>query len=128
MPYLTYDEYQNFGFTQVDPDEFEKLIKRASDVIDGETRFFYRTYELETDVPIRKEQFKKALAAQIEYFYETGATSSYGINEPESVSIGRTSMSGGGSSNESSNKGILSKDAADYLNSVGLLYRGIGVI
>lgn len=127
LNYLTYTEYQGFGFTEMDPSEFERLIKKASDVIDSATRFFYRTNELETDVSIRKEQFKKAIAAQVEYFNEIGSTTDYGMNEPSSVQIGRTSMSAGGrNSNQAQKNSVLSNDAADYLNSVGLLYRGLG--
>ncbi|WP_019377674.1 hypothetical protein [Virgibacillus halodenitrificans] len=127
MNYLTHTEYQGLGFTEMDPNEFERLIKKASDVIDNATRFFYRTNELETDVSIRKEQFKKAIAAQVEYFNEIGSTTDYGMNEPSSVQIGRTSMSAGGrNSNQAQKNSVLSNDAADYLHSVGLLYRGLG--
>ena len=41
MPYLTYAEYIEFGFEEIEETEFERLVKKASDVIDGVTRFFY---------------------------------------------------------------------------------------
>jgi len=128
MPYLTRVEYTDMGFTVLEITEFDGLIRRASDVIDNVTRHFYVTNSLEKDVSIRREQFKKAVAAQVEYFHETGATSSFGMNEPSSVTIGRTAMSSGGknSTGQAMKQSTLSSDAADYLNSVGLLYRGLG--
>lgn len=129
MPYLTYEEYKELGFTDIEETEFERLLKRASDVIDGITRHFYRFDDIENDVPFRREQFKKAIAAQIEYFYETGSTHSYGMNEPQSVSIGRTSMTTG--SNPFQNgvqNDLICKDVYFYLKDTGLLYTGIGVV
>lgn len=128
MPYLTYEEYNELGFTEIEQTEFERLLKRASDALDGVTRNFYRFNNLETDIPFRKEQFKKAVAAQIEYFHEMGATNSHGLNEPISVTIGRTTMNSGNSSNSDSKSGLISKDVYFYLRDTGLLYRGIGVV
>lgn len=128
MPYLTYDEYNELGFTEIEQTEFERLLKRASDAIDGVTRSFYRFNDIEKDVPFRREQFKKAVAAQIEYFHEMGATNSHGLNEPVSVTIGRTTMNSGNSSNSDSKSGLISKDVYFYLRDTGLLYSGIGVV
>lgn len=128
MPYLTYDEYNELGFTEIEQTEFERLLKRASDAIDGVTRSFYRFNDIEKDVPFRRDQFKKAVAAQIEYFHEMGATNSHGLNEPVSVTIGRTTMNSGNSSNSDSKSGLISKDVYFYLKDTGLLYKGIGVV
>jgi hypothetical protein len=68
MAYLTYEEYLGMGFAEMEEGEFDRLLKRASDVIDGVTRSFYRFNDMEKDVSWRREQFKKAVAAQIEYF------------------------------------------------------------
>lgn len=129
MPYLTYQEYKGFGFEEIEEPEFNRLIKKASDVVDSVTRFFYKHNDIESDVSWRREQFKKAVAAQIEYFHETGATTSYGVNEPSTVTIGRTSMSAGSrNSQEAPQNDLVSKDVYMYLEPTGLLYRGIGVI
>lgn len=131
MPYLTYEEYNELGFTEIEQIEFEKLLKRASDVLDNVTSYFYRQNDLESDVSLRKEQFKKSIAAQIEYFYEMGATNSHGLNEPTHVQIGRTSVSEGarnsGGKDEQKNN-IVSDDVYIYLSGTGLLYRGIRVM
>lgn len=127
MPYLTYEEYKEFGFADLDESEFSKLLGRASDVIDSVTRHFYKFNNLSDDVPFRQEQFKKAVAAQIEYFHEIGATTSHGINDPLSVQIGRTQMSSGVANQKKTNT-IFSSDALMYLSDTGLMYRGIGVV
>ena len=126
MPYLTYEEYIDLGFEEMEQSEFEKLLKKASGVLDSITRYFYRHNDLETDIDFRKEQFKKALAAQIEYFHDMGATSSHEINSPLSVQIGRTQQSQGVANQKQSNN-IVSSDVYMYLRGTGLLYRGLAV-
>ncbi|MEH7236758.1 hypothetical protein [Bacillus sp. JJ1562] len=129
MPYLTYTEYQELGFVEIEESGFDRLIKRASDAVDGVTRHFYKFNNLEDDVPFRQEQFKKAIAAQIEYFDEMGATNSHGLNEPSTVQIGRTMLSvGAKNSQQSPQNNLVSKDVYFYLKDTGLLYRGLGVI
>src|SRR5690625_3739011 len=131
MPYLTYEKYIDLGFEEMEQSEFEKLLKRASGVLDSITRYFYRHNDLESDVEFRKEQFKKAVAVQIKYFYDMGGTSSHELNEPGTVTIGRTTVSSGGRSNsnadDNKNK-LVSEDVYMYLSGTGLLYRGIGVV
>lgn len=126
MPYLTYAEYQDLGFSEMDETEFGKLVKKASDVIDGITRFFYQFNDIEDDVEFRRNQFKKAVAAQIEYFNDVGATSSHEINNPLTVQIGRTQV-GMGANNQKEANTLVSSDAYTYLKGTGLLYRGLGV-
>lgn len=130
MPYLTYNEYTELGFEEMEQSEFEKLLKRASGVLDSVTRYFYRHNDLETDIDFRKEQFKKALAAQVEYFHDMGADSSHELNEPGSVTIGRTTMSKSSRNSSEANEkqnSLVSEDVLMHLRGTGLLYRGIGV-
>lgn len=131
MAYLTYSEYIDLGYAEVPQDEFDRLLIRASDCVDGITGHFYRFNNIEDDVPFRREQFKKAVAAQIEYFYEMGSVNSHGLDTPQSVTIGRTSMSyGGRNSNYKSNENtlrLISPDVLFLLRDTGLLYAGIGV-
>lgn len=127
MPYLTYIEYQDLGFVDLEESEFERLQKKASDVVDGITRHFYKFNNLADDVPFRQEQFKKAVAAQIEYFYDMGATSSHEINSPLTVNIGRTQVMTGVENQKKSNT-LVAPDVYMYLRDTGLLYRGIGVV
>lgn len=131
MPYLTYIEYINLGFTEMEEQEFSGLIKKASSVLDSVTRYFYQHNDLDADINLRKTQFKKALAAQIEYFHEVGGTTTYSVNEPRSITIGRTSMSQGAKGSTSGNESkanIVSDDVYLYLKGTGLLYTGMGVL
>lgn len=50
MPYLTYEEYIDFGFESIEQTEFDRLVKKASDVLDHVTRNFYQFNELEAEV------------------------------------------------------------------------------
>jgi hypothetical protein len=126
MSYLNYEEYKNLGFTDIEETEFERLLKRASDVIDGITRHFYRFNDIEKDVPFRREQIKKAIAAQIEYFYEMGATNTHGLQEPSTVTIGRTTLSEGSRNSQTAPRNdLISEDVYFYLRDTGLLYRGL---
>ena len=130
MPYLKYTEYQDLGFVEIEESEFNRLLKRASDAVDGVTRHFYKFNNLTEDVPFRQHQFKRAIAAQIEYFHEMGATNYHGLNEPLTVQIGRTSVSNSsrGSTSQKPQNSLISKDALMYLRDTGLLYQGIGVV
>lgn len=127
MPYLTYQEYIDLGFPEIMEAEFNKLLSKASDVIDSVTRFFYKFNDIEQDVPFRREQFKKAVAAQIQYFHDKGGTMSHEIGSPLTVNIGRTSVLMGEKNQQRANA-IISSDAIRYLSGTGLLYCGIGVI
>jgi len=127
MAYLTYDEYKNLGFVELDQTEFDKLLKKAEDVLDSVTRSFYRFHDLETDIPFRRDKFKKALACQIEYFHDIGATSTHEINDPLTVQIGRTQI-WTGEANQKKTNTIVAPDVYLYLSDTGLMYRGVGVV
>ena len=129
MEYLTYDEYIQFGFAEIEKTEFDSLLPKASDVVDSVTRSFYKFNDLENDVPFRREQFKKAIAAQIQYFHDMGGASSHELNEAQTVTIGRTtvSTSNRNSSQEKSKNKLISDDVFMYLRYTGLLYRGVAV-
>ena len=132
MPYLTYEEYIDLGFPEIDEQEFNRLLSKASDVVDSVTRSFYKFNDIEQDVPFRREQFKKAVAAQIEYFHETGADTFEGLNNaPQTFSAGRTSVTNQsrynpGGKNES--KPLVAEEVYIHLEGTGLLFAGVGVV
>lgn len=129
MDYLTYKEYMAIEPEYLDEEKFDKLINKASDVIDNLTSYYYQYNNLEDDIEFRKNQFKKAIAAQVEYFNNLGGTTVEEIQSAESITIGRTSISKGGRADSKQEKqSIVSEDALMYLKPTGLLYRGIGVI
>src|SRR5690554_5339878 len=129
MEYLTYDEYIQLGFAEIEKTEFDRLLPKASDVIDSVTRSFYKFNDMESDVPFRREQFKKAVAAQIQYFYDMSGTSSHELEVAETVTIGRTTVSSTrrNSSNETKKNSIISDDALMYLRDAGFFYSSVGV-
>lgn len=129
MPYLTFEEFTSLIVNDdITPSEFDKLLVRASDFLDIETRNFYRFNDLESDIPFRRDKFKKAIAYQIEYMHVTEALTSYDINTPTSWSIGRTSVTEASRySNSGKNEvpSIVSEDAISMLSGTGLLFRGV---
>lgn len=132
--FLTYEEYKNIVGTQINEDEFNGLVNKAADIISSVCRFFYLSDDDLTNDKLqwRAQKFKNAIAYQIEYMHKNGYTSaadiSNGTVQADSLSIGRTSISGGGSgvTNSSKTAAILgiSEDAYITLRSTGLLYRG----
>lgn len=125
MAYLTFPEYQTFGYQEVTEDDFNRLVVRASDVIDIRTRNFYRFHDLESDVEFRKNQFKKAIALQIERMAILGAVSTAEIDSPTNWSLDGVSVTNGGSGASGDNAtSIISDDALELLSMTGLLYRG----
>lgn len=125
MAYLTFPEYQKFGYQEVTEDDFNRLVVRASDVIDIRTRNFYRFHDLESDVEFRKNQFKKAIALQIERMAILGAVSTAEIDSPTNWSLDGVSVTNGGSGASGDNAmSIVSDDALELLSMTGLLYRG----
>ncbi|WEA55756.1 hypothetical protein [Lactococcus lactis] len=125
MAYLTFPEYQKFGYQEVTEDDFKRLVVRASDVIDIRTRNFYRFHDLESDIEFRKNQFKKAIALQIERMAILGAVSTAEIDSPTNWSLDGVSVTNGGSGSSGDNAmSIVSDDALELLSMTGLLYRG----
>lgn len=129
MPYLTFQEYIDLSFVPMEELEFDRLLKRASDAVDSATHNFYKFNNIADDVAFRRYQFKKAVAAQIEYFHEMGATNLHGLNEPSTVTIGRTTLSAGSRNSQNAPQNdLISKDVYFYLKDTGLLYKGLGVV
>lgn len=131
MAYLTYEEYTEFGFTAIEEAEFEKMIRKASDVIDAITRHFYQFNDIDKDVPFRRTQFKKAVGAQIEYFHDVSATTFEVINNaPQTFQAGRTAVSNTSrfsASGKNEKKSLVAEDVLMYLAETGLLHRAVDV-
>ncbi|MCF3942207.1 hypothetical protein [Oceanobacillus alkalisoli] len=131
MPYLTYDEFKELNKADVDETTFDKLLPKASAILDNVTNYFYARREMISDNPWRVDKFKQALCAQIEYFNELGATTFEGINQaPQSFSAGRTSVTNPSRYNttgENESKSLVAEDVYIYLSGTGLLFAGVAV-
>lgn len=131
MPYLTYEEFNDLVGFELEKAEFNKLLPKASAVLDHVTNHFYQRVSMESDNMWRVEQFKRALCAQIEYFYEVGATTFESINNaPQSFSAGRTTVSYASrfkASGANETKPLVAEDVYVYLEGTGLLYAGVTV-
>src|SRR5690625_528663 len=132
MPYLTYDEFNELApHIELEETEFNKLLPKASDVLNNVTSHFYARKDIEKDNSWRVKQFKKALCAQIEYFHEVDSMTFEGINNaPQTFQAGRTSVTNtsrfnAGGENES--KSLVAEDVYIYLEGTGLLYSAVSV-
>lgn len=130
MPYLTIAEYKEFTGKNIEETKFTELLPKASDVLDHVTSHFYARVDIDNDIYLwRVKQFKKALASQIEYFDELGATTFETINNsPQSFTAGRTSVSNASRFNPSGaneSKSLIAEEVHMYLEGTGLLYGGV---
>ena len=125
--YLSLKEYKRLvdKETELTEKDFRKLLRRASALLDIQTRRFYQRTDLESDIPMRRNAFKLAVAYQIEYMHEADATTTFGVQEPDSWSINRMSVSSSKGSASKEETPLLSGDAMMQLSGTGLLYRGV---
>lgn len=123
MAYLTFKEWKEFGFADIEEKEFERLEKKAAIALDNETRYFYRKYNLDSDSAIRRLAFKHAMALTIEQMFNTGITSLADKLALSSISLGRTSISV--SKDSLAKFSLVPSEAIHLLSSVGLLYKGV---
>ncbi|WP_161877866.1 hypothetical protein [Alkalibacterium sp. MB6] len=132
MAYLTYQEFEETSGPTIDAAKFDKLLPKASAILDNVTDHFYTVHNIETDNKWRVKKFKEALCVQINYFDEVGANTFEGINKaPQSFSAGRTSVSNtsrfnAAGANES--KSLVAEDVYVFLEGTGLLYAGVGIL
>lgn len=130
MPYIDASYYlDDFkGEPAATPDELDKLIARASDLIDQVTGYHIKDFD---KLPIFVQDLvKKATAYQVEFYILNGGAAAVDSGEASdltSVTVGAFSYSGGGqsSSGSASNAGRVSPSALECLVPTGLLYRGI---
>ena len=134
MAYLTFDEYKQFNFQEIDEASFDKVLMRATMDIDSVTRFYLvKNAELiEQWSDWMKEQFKQAVGLQIEYIAKTGIETASDAREASNISsstIGATSVQKSTSNNSSSDTQLyLSPDVMSILGAIGLLYKGVNYV
>ncbi|WP_404293188.1 hypothetical protein LG276_01030 [Cytobacillus kochii] len=129
MAYLTFEEFKELSNRDIDESNFNKLLPKASAVMDNVTNHFYQRVNIEKDNTWRVNKFKQALCTQIEYFHVLGATTFEEINNaPQNFQAGRTSVSNASRYNPSGaneSKPLISEDVYIYLEGTGLLFSGV---
>lgn len=126
MQLLSQKEFQELTKRSTNAD-FDTLEKAAENMINPLTGMYYERNSIDEDTDTnRVKWFKKALALQIEYMDDIGATSTYEMAQKDikSVSIDGTSVSTGTSPTDSATNGVYNL-ALEYLFYTGLLYRGV---
>lgn len=127
MVYITQEEYKELTGEDA-PVNFKRLEMKARAELDSVTRFYYVRNPLNDDFV--GNQFKLAMIAQIDFYVDSGTTSSEDMNnQPDSVRIGNTTVSynrTGTGAEQSRRSSALSQDALNLIKATGLLYRGLG--
>ena len=124
---LSHQSYNNLkSFRPIENSEdYYNLLYKASDVLLHLTHQYYIKNEFESDNEVRKNAYLKALACQIEYFYETGETTTTGLNNlPQAMNLGRTHitmLAHVNSEGTTTPKPIVCPDIYLYLDATGLL-------
>lgn len=132
--YLSFEQYKDLNgdieAKVTDQEEFNKLERDAEHLFDSATDYFYvRHIKIDDDPDVyRVNMFRRALALQIDYTHDLGASTSYDIANQsiKSVSIDGTTVTTDKTASGDSRGGIY-KLALDYLYETGLLYRGVGL-
>ena len=126
MAYLTYEEMKELSGLDIDENTFEKLLPKASAVLDHITNHFYVWNNINEDNEWRVKQFKQALCAQIEFFNELGSTTYESIKRiPQTFSAGRTSVTL--QTGKAEGRSLVAEDVYIFLEGTGLLFAGVGV-
>nr|DAX69980.1 MAG TPA: Putative Head Tail Connector Protein [Caudoviricetes sp.] len=125
MDYLTYPEYLELGFDEID--KFDELYKRAEMTINLYIRNFYAYKDFSSDFEPRKQAVKNAVANQIAYLERTGVMTAEEKQSLASVTVGRTTVSYQNST-QTATAGKhynLCLDAENWLNMAGFNYSGV---
>jgi hypothetical protein len=126
MPYVDYSYYtDDFKGVSVTQEDFDRLVRRASDKIDSLTSYVLHRVEFTQLAQLIQENVKKATAAQVEYLVTQGGELAVHGDEPSSISISNFSYS-----TESAGQGprAVSPVVLEYLRPTGLLYRGVSTL
>ena len=128
MAYVT-PEYYVETYKGVDAHaDLERLLERASDIIDMATSNKLQIIPLENYPDFVQEQVKKAVCSQVEYFISMGGYETVMTGESE---IGNASLGSFSYKEKNENRdrsvALISPSALQYLKSTGLLYSGIEV-
>lgn len=130
--YITseYYRYDYMGVPCADDTELTRLIKRATEAIDGLTHYRIVSYGFEKFPPFIQGQIKKATAAQVEFLSTNGELAGSVVESSGGFTIGKFSEQA------SASKGVPGSNIGDryaltvidYLTPTGLLYSGVRTV
>ena len=130
MNYLTTEELQELS-TQLD-DSYENvktLVELAETLVDIYTRRFYFYNDFNNDLLFRRNAVKDAVREQVKYFKAEDVTTLEGLNEePQALTIGRTTISNGSrysNSGKTTTKRIACYGFINNITATGLLWAGV---
>lgn len=124
MPYIDETFYKDvYKGAPVDAGAFPRLLERACDSIDHITNYALVGRDLDSMHQVIQVNFKKAVAAQIEYLSSVGESVVHGVSGPANVSVGSFSYSEGGNAATP-----ISPAAVSYLKATGFLNGGVTVL
>lgn len=130
MKYLTQEELQELA-TQLD-DSYENvktLVELAETLVDIYTRRFYFYNDFNNDLLFRRNAVKDAVREQVKYFKAEDVTTLEGLNEePQTLTIGRTTISNGSrysNSGHTNTKRIACYGFINNITATGLLWAGV---
>ena len=141
MPYLTTSDFDKLGYELKKPDNFDKLLKSASILINQVCSYYdpaFAYHDLDVDAAANPDSylfhqamaFKKAVALEMLFLEESGYSSAYELAQGvlNSFTVGHTSMSLNGSAGQNltvGNTGVV-KSAYNLLGRYGLVFGGVG--
>lgn len=130
MPYIDDDYYKNeyVGIPISDENTFNRLVKRASDIVDMLTFHKLISIDFEKWPDFVQGQVKKATAAQVEYLFTNGETKAMGAGGYGQVSAGNFSYGDkAGADALSREEEMTSAAVIEHLRPTGLFYQGVDV-
>lgn len=131
MAYITKEYYETdyLGSANLDDKDFNRLAKRASDVIDAVTSYRLLGNTLPKQPIFIQEQVRRATAAQLEFLVINGEAAAMGAGGFGQVSAGNFSYGDkAGADALSRDQQMTSAAVINYLLPTGLLYQGVGVL
>lgn len=131
MAYIDADYYTNVykGIPVEDSAMLERMIARASDLIDQIIDYKLSGVDFDKLAPFIKEQVKKSTAAQTEYLALYGETTSNTMIDTPVMQVGkfRYGLLRGGKSEGQGRDARFAQGAVEFLKPTGLLYAAVNV-
>lgn len=139
-PYLTTSDFNKLGYELKKPDNFDKLLKSATVLINQVCSYYdpaFAYHDLDADAAANTDSylfrqamaFKKAVALEMLFLEESGYSSAYEVAQGalNSFTVGHTSMSLNPSAGQNltvGGTGVV-KSAYDLLGRYGLVFSGV---